>query len=500
MPLRPGPLRVALLALAGLPACALPPSDVHLAPLYSHHSLAVGGSTNELFGGIVEARAERRGYEPPASIVAVRPLFWLKNQGVLTRCDILYPFGFFKFDDEESLERFFPLWWWVRRENDYGEKEVDWALFPILYGGTGQPQGSYFAIFPLGGTLKDHLSYDRIDFVLFPLFGHTLRNPGNEESFAILFPFVGWGHGDNGWDWWRLWPIYGQSNFDGHYQRKFFLWPFWHSSVNDLDTASPMEEWMLWPFYGQREQGAQHGRSIFWPFFSWEWNDESGYSTVDAPWPIVRVIRNGSGTPYEQTRVWPFYGHYRGEEIDSKLYLWPIFWDRTETTPDFRRDSLIILPFLYLEWIERKVESRPAAEQPWRRESVDMLFPLYRANHNWDGSSSSDVIWPLPWPKVEGFRENWLPYFSLFTTESDAHGAHSARAFLDLFRLESNDLETRWSLPLLGGCRSASDGTVEWSLLAGLLRWSSGPAGSKLLLPAFPGPGFPPFPEKTDER
>src|SRR5882672_4763177 len=56
-------------------ACALPPDDVHLAPLYSHHRLAGGGGTHEALGGIVEVRHEEAtAKRPEASEVAVRPL------------------------------------------------------------------------------------------------------------------------------------------------------------------------------------------------------------------------------------------------------------------------------------------------------------------------------------------------------------------------------------------------------------------------------------------
>jgi hypothetical protein len=488
---------IALLALAALPACAIPPNEVHFAPLYSYHSLGSGGYTNEMVGGLLEYRHDEPKGELASTTFAIHPIFWTRSNAEESATDVLWPLGRFRFDGEEGTERFFPIWWWKRRGDIDGNTEVDWSVFPILYGGSGSPGNSYFAVFPLGGVLRDFLTYDEIWFVLFPLYVQSTKNPGNHVSRSILFPIFGWGTGDDQWSWWRVWPIYGTATYVGFYDRKFALWPIWNSEANYLDTASPSSEWSIWPIYGQIEQGAQHSRSILWPLFAWEWNDETSYWTVVAPWPLVRIQRNGSGRPYNYTRFIPLYSHYDGEEIDSQVFLWPIFWNRSEAVPDFERDSFFFAPFYYHSRTRRLVDSKPAREQEWKLGGTSMLWPLVRDREETDGRRELDTLWPIPWPFVEGFRENWLPIFSIFTHEADGRGAHSNRAFLDLFRNEANETESRWSLPILGGHRSLADGRGEWSLLLGLLRWSSGPDGSKLLMPAIPGPGFPPFESNT---
>ena len=339
--------------------------------------------------------------------------------------------------------------------------------------------------------LRDFLTYDEIWFVLFPLYVQSTKNPGNHVSRSILFPIFGWGTGDDQWSWWRVWPIYGTATYVGFYDRKFALWPIWNSEANYLDTASPSSEWSIWPIYGQIEQGctAQPLDSLASLCLGMERRD----LLLDGrrPWPLVRIQRNGSGRPYNYTRFIPLYSHYDGEEIDSQVFLWPIFWNRSEAVPDFERDSFFFAPFYYHSRTRRLVDSKPAREQEWKLGGTSMLWPLVRDREETDGRRELDTLWPIPWPFVEGFRENWLPIFSIFTHEADGRGAHSNRAFLDLFRNEANETESRWSLPILGGHRSLADGRGEWSLLLGLLRWSSGPDGSKLLMPAIPGPGFP---------
>jgi hypothetical protein len=478
-------MTAALVALGLHVSCAFPPADLHLAPLYSHHRLAAGGSDHEGLGGLVEVRSE-----PGSTEVALRPLFRRRTQGETSETDVLWPLGHFRSDPEESWQRFFPFWWYKQRPNERGERETDWAVFPFLFGGSGTPENSYFAFFPFGGTLRDFFTYDSLTFVLFPIYGETHKSPGNQRSYGILVPFTGWGRSDDGLSWWRIWPLAGHSEREGHYDRWFAMWPFWHSERNGLDTEQPSDEWLLFPFYGEVDQGAFHARSVLWPFFGWDWNNETGYSAYDGPWPLVKFIRNGSGRPYSHSRVLPFYAAYRSAEIESTNYLWPIVWLREETTPDAQISSTYLVPFFYTTRATRRA---PAGESTASATSTDLVWPVYRQETREDGSARAETLWPIPYPKLEGFRENWFPFFSLFSRQEAPDGSISDRLFLDLFRLEKSPRETRWSVPVLGGHRSTED-VSEWSLLLGLVRWRSGPEGTRLLLPAIPGPGFEELP------
>ncbi|MFN0206453.1 MAG: hypothetical protein ACKVS6_09115 [Planctomycetota bacterium] len=479
----------------------MPPADLHLAPLYSYHQIAGGGYAHEALGGIVEYRREEpRSGTTSAREFGIHPLFRHRSEvnpnsafpgeRETSETDVIWPLGHFRSDLEETYSRFFPFWWYQKHTNEKGESETDWSVFPILFGGSGTPENSYFAFFPFFGTIRDFLTYDEVNFILFPIFASTVKNPGNQKSYAILFPFTGWGSGDGGWSWWRVWPLYGHSEYPGHYDRKFVMWPFWHSERNYLDTGSPSDEWMLWPFYGEADRGATHSRTVLWPLFGWNWNDETNYSGWDGPWPFVKFIRNGSGTPYSHSRVLPFYSNYKGDEIDSVNYLWPIVWLREETGPDYYRNATYVVPFFYHSKSKRKIRDNNSGNIVEESGSSALIWPLYRYEHKPGGATHAEALWPLPYPKLRGFRENWWPFFSLYSHDARPDGSSSTRLFLNLFRHESDNLSTRWSIPILGGRASYADGSSEWSVLLGLLRWRSQIDGSSFLLPAFPGPGF----------
>lgn len=492
---------LAAAAITNFASCAFPPRDVHLAPLYSYHQTGGGGGAHEILGGIIDIRTEKpRDGSHEASEVAVHPLFRHRSEkdyekaipadGERTEMDVIWPFGHFRSDSEEGYSRFFPFWWWNRHTNEDGVSEVDWSVFPLLYGGSGSEKNTYFAFFPFYGKLKDYFTYDEITFVLFPIYGSTVKNDGMQRSYGILPPFSGWGSNDSGASWWRAWPFYGSSTFASHYDRSFVMWPFWHSESNYLDTGSPSSEWLLWPFYGKVDQGAAHSRSILWPIFGWNWNDETGYSAWDGPWPLVKIIKNGGGHPYSETRVLPFYANYHSQEIDSINYLWPIIWIREENTPGFHRDSTYVVPFYYHSKTTKKASSTSPSPGKSTEGSSTLIWPLYRYESTPEGNTHAEALWPLPYPKLYGFRENWWPFFSLYSHDERPDGSRTSRAILDLFRYESDSMSTRWSVPVLGGRAGYSDGTSEWSLLLGLVRWRSGESGTRMLIPAIPGPGF----------
>lgn len=499
---------IALAALPGAAGCAFPPRDLHLAPLYSFHQTGGGGVAHEALGGIVDIRREYNSEgQVTVSEWGVHPLFRRRYEqknwriptedGAFTETDVLWPLGHFRSDTEEGYGRFFPFWWWNRHTNENGESETDWAVFPLLFGGGGPAGRGYFAFFPLFGTLRDFFTYDEISFILFPIFASTLKNPGNNRSYAILPPFTGWGSGDGGASWWRFWPFYGNSQLPGHYDRTFAMWPFWHSESNGLNTGSPSNEWMIWPFYGEVDEGAAHSRAVLWPFVGWSWNTQTGYSATDAPWPFVKIIRGGSGRPYEHTRALPFYAHYHSEEIDSTNYLWPIIWIRSEHTPGYQRDSTYVVPFFYRSATKKDASAATPGTpvQPFEGSST-LIWPLYRYDST-DEGTSAETLYPMPFPRVPGFRENYWPLFSIFSHFDRPGGGTSDRFLLNLFRRESDAHGTRWSVPFLGGRASYKTGgddgensTTEWSLLLGLIRWRSDQHGTRMLIPAFPGPGF----------
>ena len=249
-------------------------------------------------------------YPTPSSVstregseVFFRPLGSLEHsEHETTRLRILMPFLDFRWGERGRRYWVLPLYLYRSLPQPFSGEDVDWMLFPIIYGGRDPDEGSYFAVFPLGGTLKGVLGKDEIQFVLFPIYVHARDR--RRHSLHVLWPFYNkvWG-GD--WSGSRLWPFYGRyrSHADPEelrYDRWFVLWPFYIRRRDQLHL-NPTEMVFYFPFYGQRINPRAQSYAYLWPLFLTHYDskyDRKSYMGVLFPYRIT----DG------QTDIWPFFG------------------------------------------------------------------------------------------------------------------------------------------------------------------------------------------------
>ncbi|HET6204814.1 MAG TPA: hypothetical protein VFI25_18655 [Planctomycetota bacterium] len=453
--------------IAALASCALPPREIHLAPLFSLHRTAGGGREVEALAGILRWKTDDEGTE-----VAARPVFRRFRKGEERGVDFLFPLGLSRTGPDSDLLYFFPLGWWRRQPDSEGRQALDAGLFPILFGGrTGDGKG-WFGLFPIYGSYRGFFTYDEFRWVLFPLWVET-RKEGGWRTRNVLWPFFGWGERADGTSL-RLWPLLGLVS-RGRLRSGFALWPLVHWSREGDSKSS----FLVAPLFGKARDGESRSTTVLWPFFGWRSNPRTGFQVVEAPWPLLRLVRRGKGGRLEAERVLPFYASTRTEDVTSRTFLWPLVWVRSERGEGYERSSLYALPFYVGTRLER---------EGGERERLVHLWPLFHAESA-GGASSFRTPALLPLPRLRGLYENVESLVALY--DRRARGARlSQRLFADLWREERDESERRWSIPILAACRTRADGDREWSFLAGLLRFRTGARGFSLLAPAFPGPGF----------
>ena len=89
--------------------------------------------------------------------------------------DIVYPFVTYDRFGEEYKWRFFLMTSFSggRKQDDQSRR---FTLFPIVFSQWTRGESmDYFAIFPLGGTIRERLNRDEIRFLLFPLYSRTRK-------------------------------------------------------------------------------------------------------------------------------------------------------------------------------------------------------------------------------------------------------------------------------------------------------------------------------------
>jgi hypothetical protein len=461
--------------------CASFRSERHLAPLFTEISRAGGGTEFEALGGAVRLRRSRP--SGPFEQFALRPLVIVDRTSTgETISHFLTPLGTSTNSGDEYTWQLLPVARYQRRVTSAGELEWTFLSLPGIYWARRSDGRILRAWFPFGGVLEDFLSFDRIVFVLFPLFARSERS--GHVTYSFLFPVFAFtsGKGASGW---RFWPLYGTSRLEGSYERSFALWPILHWQRNNLWAPREKQElkWMVFPLIGRTTRDTYRSTTLLWPFFGWAHDEKTDFWSFDGPWPLVR-LHHDPQTDTFRTRFWPFYSHYHGDGLDSSWYLWPIVNVRSEQYASARRTGLYVLPF-WQSWKRYDEEAGPS--------SFQKLWPLYQVERPEEHSLKSAFPALNPLWRTPEIDEMYAWIYELYTRER-GHDIVRERSWLGLYRREKDELEDRSSFVGLWAHRKYGvDGqTTESSLFFGLLRWRNSASGSlEWLPPAIPGPGWP---------
>jgi hypothetical protein len=337
---------------------------------------------------------------PDEEVSGITPVYRRAVRGEEVETHVLYPLFQRYRAPGEGHTRLVPLVW--DRWTDDGEREYDrdWAVFPLLFGGTDDREGGYFLLFPLYGTLKGVLAKDRIDLVAFPLYVGTRME--DYRTTNLLWPLVSWGTGE-GERHVRVLPLYSRQSEDGVREKTTVLWPLVSWGAEDLDTDHPSRFTMVLPFYVHKSSDVAWAWGVLWPFFSFAGNEE-GFSEANVLWPVYRRVR--AGQDRYLMRVWPFFGTRRDGTQATQFWLWPLFWRRVYDVPDGWVRSFTFVPFFRrTELFDPEGGDRGAEVQAWpffRTERTPgewrSLFPVLLPFAGWD---EFEANWRWLWTLLE---------------------------------------------------------------------------------------------------
>jgi hypothetical protein len=380
--------------------------------------------------------------------------------------DFLYPFMTYDRFGEEYKWRFFLM------TTASGGRKVDdqtrrFTVFPILFSQWTRGAGmDYFAVFPLGGTIRERLNRDEIRFLLFPLYSRTRKADVTTHNY--LYPVFHWRQGD-GLRGWQFWPLFGHETrvpgsttngwgdvlvVPGH-RKTFALWPIHFRHELGLGTTNEMK-YVIWlPLHARQRSPARDSTSWLWPFFTYTDDRAQQFREWDMPWPLI-VFARGEGK--HVNRVWPFYSRARSRTAQSDFYLWPVYkYNRTHSTVHDRQRSRWFF-FLYSRTSLRYLETG-AEDRRWD------LWPLFSHWKEANGRSRLQVLAVLEplLPRNESIERNYSILWSLWRSEKDAaRGRSSQSLFWNMYR------------------RDVMPGARKWSALFGLVRYESGVEERKL--------------------
>jgi hypothetical protein len=392
-----------------------------------------------------------------------RPLFYTKIESEdenAVQKEILWPV-YSSTQRDDSLTWRFLLWFGYDKDiTQTGDYSRTW-LFPLWFSGTTKEGERYAALFPLYGTVRD-IYVDRFHFVLFPIWMESAR--GTHSSWSVLWPIISKTSGEkmNGF---RVFPFYGEMDYQNTDKTRFVLWPFWTSGK--YTGRNPGDSWMLFPVVGRVNRASESSWLIIPPFF----NVSHGrgkldyYRKINCPWPFVQIH---DGKNSHKRYFWPIYTHRYDDagDFSNRTILWPFFNFRTANRAAFSEKSRSLFFFYADSDVKRDLDGDGVYET--HIEAYNRFWPLY--SYQTDPDNKYYRFPDLNFSKRTGPADrNFLGMFTLYTLGSSEENKRVDHELLwGFFRRGYGENYSRLSLwPFYNYDSDAGD--RKWSILGGLL-------------------------------
>lgn len=419
----------------------------------------------------------------PGRVKGFRPLFaqWQTPTGAVRETNILYPLFSYRTSGDSYRWSVFQL---MNRGGAHERAPTSagadptyetFDVWPLWFSrDTGEPAGSYRALFPIAGTMKARFGFDRLSWTLFPLYGQAEKK--GAVSTSTPWPFVKITRGtEQGF---ALWPLYGHREKPGVFEQEFYLWPLaWNNTVQpDEDApagAQARREVGVLPFYTSETETGFVNRSYVWPFF--------GYTDRTTPvryhenrylWPF---LVQGRGEQKYVNRWGPFYTYSNHKGTEKTWVMWPLFREKTWTDAGLHHEQRQMLYFLYRSTLQRSATNPHAAPAEKAH-----LWPLLSA---WDnGAGRKQFQFPSPlevfFPDNERIRVSWSPLFALYRFDQRAPDTRRHELLWGFISWNREPDGHEFHLgPLFSVKRDAGSNRV--ALGNGLIAWQRNSAGER---------------------
>ncbi len=325
---------------------------------------------------------------------------------------------------------------------------------------TGDPTTSRRALMPVAGTVDQHFGYDRISWVLFPLYARTERK-GSSTTYTpwpLMRVTQGAAQG------FAIWPLFGHLESPGAYDRRYVLWPlFWANTVQagpDAPAGTPPTRQVgALPFYASEKGPGFVNEAYLWPFFGY--TDRTApyrYSEVRYLWPF---LVQGTGDDRLVNRWAPFYSHSVVKGVDKTWAPWPLVRLTNWTDGNVAQAKTQVFYFIYWR-LEQRSTTNPAAAPAEKA----YLWPILSTWDNGAGRRQVQVLSPFEGmfadnPRV---RAAWSPLFALVRYEQTAPGESSTSVLWNAVTWRSSAVrrESEFHLGPILGVRTGPGGT-RWS-------------------------------------
>lgn len=430
------------------PLAADRPIRTDWGPFYASWTDVHGNERHRALGPFYDHTETPDGWEARA----IRPLFhgWGREEPRVTRNEFLWPLGTWRQRENSSYWRFLLAFRWNWDVDDPESRHRSW-LFPFVFSGRSIEGKDYFAVFPFGGTIREFLFWDRIRFVLFPLYVNSRIN--DVEAKTWLWPFISKTEGE-GVRRFRVFPFYGYNEREGRGRKTFVLWPFWNQVRYTTPGASGFG-WILFPVVGHLKLTDQETWWVVPPLFRVSVGEEQ--NRVYGPWPFVQ---KESGET-EKFYLWPFYGRKVIGGVDQRFFLWPLGRHEKIERPESETTRTWLLPF-YRRYVTQS-DSEAVEPSAWTK-----VWPLFSHLSKNEGAVRKTVVPDFNPMRGGPIERNFAPFWHLYVRQ-EVEGHVDTEVLWGLYRgvKRGESYQYRSLFPLFSWSREKEGG--HFSLLKGLI-------------------------------
>lgn len=432
-------------------------AELDWGPLLSRDEAPSGEARWRALGPLLEFRTGTNGYR----LAAVRPLF-SREYDVSQRKtaqDVLWPVWTGKQWHNAATQtqwRCLLLMSWRNDDVQDPGARYSFRVLPFYFQGRDDAGRPYWALFPLGGTIRDFLFYDEVRFWLFPLYGRTRVD--DLQGWFALWPVMTRAWNDEV-ERHRVFPFYGYSKRRDDFEKYFVLWPIWNHARYGYAGASGTG-YVLFPLFGRVQLEDQESWMFLPPFF--RFSRGAHFNQVYSPWPFIQISRG----EVDQTYFWPLWGRKTAKGYEHGFMVWPVCMRTRQFSPRNDRQRSWVLPFVYF------TDERQGLPAPETTRRVRKIWPLFTW-HKQNDHSRLRVPTLLPFKDWEAIDRNYAPIWTLYSREATADTMEQ-EALWGIFRHRRGaDGSRRYALfPLARFASRPSAGALEWSFLQGAVGYS----------------------------
>lgn len=367
--------------------------------LYSRERSLSGTLHSQALGPFLEWSPEDEGDQ----YLALRPLFSQARDVDTDRLnrEALWPLYMTREVRGGFSGRYLILSLYVNHDVDDPESPYRFWIIPFVFRGQGLNGEPYSALFPIGGSIRNFLLQDQIEFVFFPIWMRTRLN--DIETRHWVWPIYKRGGGEGVYHV-RVFPFHGRSIRHDDHARRYAFWPFW-TWAESYRSGTEGKGYIFFPFWGHVNRA--HERTFFLvpPFF--RVSKGARVTTMHLPYPLVQVSRG----EIQKTYLWPLWGEKSMPGTWSSFFLWPICYQQRVDKGNTVFHRALILPFVHSFRYEIPPETDAGSPEIIR--SHFKLWPLFGYQRDGDRSRFRTLaLWPLK--DTAAVERSYAPFWSLY--------------------------------------------------------------------------------------